>query len=88
MCLSGRELQPFTTTPVPQVAAGVQVRLHQPAVSAGHQGVAQRRGHHLSGRVRVPAQVPEQVRHILSSFERSAPTSFNGVSKPGASFIK
>lgn len=34
-----------------QVAADVQVRLHQPAVSAGDQGLSQRRGHHLSGRV-------------------------------------
>lgn len=49
-----------------QVAAGVQVRLHQPVVSAGSPDLAQRCRHHLSGRVWVPAQIPEQVRqHIL-----------------------
>ena len=48
-----------------QVAAGVQVRLHQPAVSAGRQDLSQRCRHHLSRRVWVSTQIPEQVRlHI------------------------
>lgn len=34
-----------------QVAAGVQVRLHQPVVSAGRQDLSQRGRHPLSGRV-------------------------------------
>lgn len=34
-----------------QVAAGVQVRLHQPVVPAGRQDLSQRRRHHLSGRI-------------------------------------
>lgn len=44
-----------------QVTAGVQVRLHQPAVSAGRQDLSQRGGYHLRGRIWVPAQIFEQV---------------------------
>lgn len=48
-----------------QVIASVQVRLHQPVVSAGRQNQSQRCRHHFSGRVWVPAQIPKQVGHIL-----------------------
>lgn len=46
---------------VRQVTAGLQVWLHQPGVSAGHQDLSQRCGHHLSGRVWVPTKVSKQV---------------------------
>lgn len=56
-----------------QVLAGVQVRLHQLAVSAGRENFAQRRRHHLSGRVWVPAQIPQQVRMAHLSLDQTFP---------------
>lgn len=68
----------------------MQVRLYQPAVSAGHQGVAERRGHHLGGRVRVPTQIPEQVRYIsytVSLQESRAQHVFTAVKTRGPHYF-